>query len=75
MSEWINNKKKYLIYINKNLMKFPIKFFYPQHLVLLVIMGLCFGFRKVIEILYFKESMPLFLMFLGESLSIIVYLY
>ena len=56
-------------------MKFPIKFFYPQHLVLLVIMGLCFGFRKVIEILYFKESMPLFLMFLGESLSIIVYLY
>ena len=58
-------------------MKFPIKFFYPQHLILLVIMGLCFGFRKVIESLYFNESnlLLLFLMFSGESFSIIIYLY
>ena len=58
-------------------MKFPIKFFYPQHLNILVVMGLFFGFRKVIESLYFKVSnlLFLFLMFLGESLLIIVYLY
>ena len=48
-------------------MKFSIKLFYPQHLNILVVMGLFFGFRKIIEILYFKESMPLFLMFLGEN--------
>ena len=56
-------------------MKIPIKFYYHKHLIYLFIRALCFGLRKVIEILYFEQSMPLFLMFIGESLSIFLYLF
>ena len=56
-------------------MKIPINFYYHEHLIYLFIRALCFGLRKVIEILYFQRSMPLFLMFIGESLSIVLYLF
>ena len=56
-------------------MKFPINFFYHNHLNFLLFRAICFGLRKLIEIIYFNESMPLFLMFLGENLSIFIHLY
>ena len=56
-------------------MKFPINFFYHKYFNYLLIRALCFGLRKLIEIKYFKESMTLFLMFLGESFSLFVFLY
>lgn len=56
-------------------MKIPIKLNYYPYINFLIIKAICFGLRKIIEIKYFKEIKPLFIMFLGESFSLFVYLY
>ena len=56
-------------------MKTPIKLNYYPYINFLIIKAICFGLRKIIEIKYFKEIKPLFIMFLGESFSLFVYLY
>ena len=56
-------------------MKIPIKLNYYPYINFLIIKAICFGLRKIIEIQCFKEIKPLFIMFLGESFSLFVYLY
>ena len=56
-------------------MEMPFNFYYPTHINYLLLRALCFGLRKYLEIIYFKESISLFIMFLGESFAIIIYLY
>ena len=56
-------------------MKMPINFYYHPHINYLLLRALCFGLRKYIEIIYFKGPITLFIMFLGQSFAIIIYLY
>ena len=56
-------------------MKMPINFYYHSHINYLLLRALCFGLRKYIDIIYFKGPIQLFIMFLGQSFAIFIYLY